>query len=117
MMPAVNQVEFHPHFTRNELFQYCRTEGVFFQALRFFNSAILITNFIISCIVLLQKFVLEEFIFILFYFVQWDFQAYSSLARHHPDLIGDPVIQKIASVHKITPQVSFYVLLYIFCKR
>ncbi|VDN57425.1 unnamed protein product [Dracunculus medinensis] len=74
MMPAVNQVEFHPHFTRNELFQYCRTEGVFFQALRFFNSAILITNFIISCI------------------------AYSSLARHHPDLIGDPVIQKIASL-------------------
>lgn len=31
MMPSVNQVEFHPHFTRNELRDYCKNEGIFFQ--------------------------------------------------------------------------------------
>ncbi|VDO35290.1 unnamed protein product [Haemonchus placei] len=32
MMPCVNQVEYHPHFTRNELKEYCKKEGIFFQA-------------------------------------------------------------------------------------
>ncbi|VDK17482.1 unnamed protein product [Anisakis simplex] len=32
MMPAVNQVEFHPHFTRKPLHDYCDKEGIFFQA-------------------------------------------------------------------------------------
>ncbi|CAD5220144.1 unnamed protein product [Bursaphelenchus okinawaensis] len=32
VMPAVNQVEFHPHFQRKELHDYCNKEGVFFQA-------------------------------------------------------------------------------------
>jgi len=33
-MPAVNQVEFHPHFARTPLRDYCKKEGVFFQAYR-----------------------------------------------------------------------------------
>ncbi|VDK62599.1 unnamed protein product [Onchocerca ochengi] len=32
MMPSVNQVEFHPHFIRSELRDYCKNEGIFFQA-------------------------------------------------------------------------------------
>ncbi|XGW27340.1 hypothetical protein V3C99_007720 [Haemonchus contortus] len=32
MMPCANQVEYHPHFTRNELREYCKKEGIFFQA-------------------------------------------------------------------------------------
>ncbi|WKY06459.1 hypothetical protein Q1695_006557 [Nippostrongylus brasiliensis] len=32
MMPCANQVEYHPHFTRDELKEYCRKEGIFFQA-------------------------------------------------------------------------------------
>ncbi|XGW25564.1 hypothetical protein V3C99_006735 [Haemonchus contortus] len=31
-MPCVNQVEFHPHFTREELLDYCRKKSIFFQA-------------------------------------------------------------------------------------
>lgn len=31
MMPSVNQVEFHPHFVRKELWDYCKSEGIFFQ--------------------------------------------------------------------------------------
>ncbi|VDK44395.1 unnamed protein product [Cylicostephanus goldi] len=31
-MPAVNQVEYHPHFTRDELKDYCDNNGIFFQA-------------------------------------------------------------------------------------
>lgn len=61
MMPAVNQVEFHPHFTRDQLRDYCKKEGIFFQ-------------------------------------------AFSSLARQNPDLIQDPVVQKIAASHNSTPQ-------------
>lgn len=30
--PAVNQVEFHPHYKQPELLQYCRNQGIFFQA-------------------------------------------------------------------------------------
>uniref|UniRef100_A0A914WV69 NADP-dependent oxidoreductase domain-containing protein n=1 Tax=Plectus sambesii TaxID=2011161 RepID=A0A914WV69_9BILA len=30
--PAVNQCEFHPHLTRNELREYCKKENIFFQA-------------------------------------------------------------------------------------
>ncbi|KHN87996.1 Aldose reductase B [Toxocara canis] len=61
MMPAVNQVEFHPHFTRQPLHDYCDKEGIFFQ-------------------------------------------AFSSLARNHEDLIGDPVIVRVAEKHKTSPQ-------------
>lgn len=32
MMPCANQVEYHPHFTRDELKEYCKKEGIFFQA-------------------------------------------------------------------------------------
>ncbi|CAJ0602947.1 unnamed protein product [Cylicocyclus nassatus] len=32
MMPCANQVEYHPHFTRDELKDYCKKEGIFFQA-------------------------------------------------------------------------------------
>lgn len=60
-VPAVNQVEFHPHFTREKLRNYCNKEGIFFQ-------------------------------------------AFSSLARQNPDLIGDPTIARIAKLHKITPE-------------
>ncbi|RCN47894.1 hypothetical protein ANCCAN_06088 [Ancylostoma caninum] len=31
MMPCANQVEYHPHFTRDELREYCKKEGIFFQ--------------------------------------------------------------------------------------
>ncbi|GMR47317.1 hypothetical protein PMAYCL1PPCAC_17512, partial [Pristionchus mayeri] len=31
-MPVANQVEYHPHFTRQELKDYCKKEGIFFQA-------------------------------------------------------------------------------------
>uniref|UniRef100_A0A915PIJ1 NADP-dependent oxidoreductase domain-containing protein n=1 Tax=Setaria digitata TaxID=48799 RepID=A0A915PIJ1_9BILA len=61
MMPSVNQVEFHPHFTRNELREYCKSMGIFFQ-------------------------------------------AYSSLARNHPDLMGDSMIVKTAETHNSAPQ-------------
>lgn len=61
MMPAVNQVEYHPHFTRAELRDYCIKEGIFFQ-------------------------------------------AFSSLARQNPDLIGDPTITSTALTHETTPQ-------------
>ncbi len=29
--PSVNQCEFHPHLTRNELREYCKMENIFFQ--------------------------------------------------------------------------------------
>ncbi|VIO86925.1 Uncharacterized protein BM_BM4305 [Brugia malayi] len=61
MMPSVNQVEFHPHFTRKELRDYCKSEGIFFQ-------------------------------------------AYSSLARNHPDLMSDSTIAETAKIHNSTPQ-------------
>jgi len=55
-VPAVNQVEYHPHFRRPALKKYCEERGIFFQ-------------------------------------------AFSSLARMHPDLIGDPVVVKLAEKH------------------
>ncbi|VDN19410.1 unnamed protein product [Gongylonema pulchrum] len=66
MMPSVNQVEFHPHFTRNELREYCSTEGIFFQ-------------------------------------------AYSSLARNHPDLMNEAKILEISEAHKCSPQLVLLV--------
>ncbi|PIC33669.1 hypothetical protein B9Z55_013565 [Caenorhabditis nigoni] len=42
--PTVNQVEFHPHFQRKELREYCRKNGILFQAFSPFgrgNSALL----------------------------------------------------------------------------
>lgn len=32
-VPAVNQVEFHPHFRRKELKEYCENKGIFLQVL------------------------------------------------------------------------------------
>ncbi|KIH63396.1 hypothetical protein ANCDUO_06304 [Ancylostoma duodenale] len=32
MVPCANQVELHPHLTREELRQYCKKEGIFLQA-------------------------------------------------------------------------------------
>lgn len=32
LQPSVNQVEFHPHFRRQSLLQYCRAQGIFVQA-------------------------------------------------------------------------------------
>ncbi|CAG9533900.1 unnamed protein product [Cercopithifilaria johnstoni] len=61
IMPSVNQVEFHPHFIRNELRDYCKSEGIFFQ-------------------------------------------AYSSLARNHSDLMSDFVVVETAKAHNSTPQ-------------
>jgi len=55
-VPAVNQVEYHPHFRRATLKKYCDERGIFFQ-------------------------------------------AFSSLARMHPDLIGDPVVVRLAEEH------------------
>ncbi|XGW25567.1 hypothetical protein V3C99_006736 [Haemonchus contortus] len=59
MMPCANQVEYHPHFTRDELKDYCRKEGIFFQ-------------------------------------------AFSSLARHEPALVNDPVVVDLAKTHNTT---------------
>lgn len=36
-VPAVNQVEYHPHFTRPELKKYCNKNGIFFQVKYFYN--------------------------------------------------------------------------------
>uniref|UniRef100_A0A7I4YRQ2 Aldo_ket_red domain-containing protein n=1 Tax=Haemonchus contortus TaxID=6289 RepID=A0A7I4YRQ2_HAECO len=59
MMPCANQVEYHPHFTRDELKDYCKKEGIFFQ-------------------------------------------AFSSLARHEPALVNDPVVVDLAKTHNTT---------------
>uniref|UniRef100_A0A1I7WH07 Odorant receptor n=1 Tax=Heterorhabditis bacteriophora TaxID=37862 RepID=A0A1I7WH07_HETBA len=32
-MPCANQVEYHPHFVRDELKEYCNKEGIFFQVI------------------------------------------------------------------------------------
>jgi len=60
--PAANQVEYHPHFRRQELKDYCTKEGIFFQ-------------------------------------------AFSSLGRQHPDLIGDPVVTELVKKYNTTPQI------------
>jgi diketogulonate reductase-like aldo/keto reductase len=52
-VPAVNQVEYHPHFRRTALKDYCAEKGIFFQ-------------------------------------------AFSSLGRQHPDLMGDVVVKRLA---------------------
>ncbi|KHJ97438.1 hypothetical protein OESDEN_02574 [Oesophagostomum dentatum] len=59
MMPCANQVEYHPHFTRDELKDYCRKEGIFFQ-------------------------------------------AFSSLARHQPELVEDPAVLALAKKHNVS---------------
>jgi len=59
--PMVNQMEFHPHFTRAALFDYCKANGI-------------------------------------------HLQAHTSLARNNPDLIGEPVLKKIAAKHNATEQ-------------
>ncbi|KAH7717027.1 oxidoreductasealdo/keto reductase family protein [Aphelenchoides avenae] len=60
-VPAVNQVEYHPHFRREDIRAYCDRHGIFFQ-------------------------------------------AFSSLGRHHPDLVGDAVIAELAEKYKTSPQ-------------
>ncbi|KAK5970655.1 Aldose reductase B [Trichostrongylus colubriformis] len=32
MIPCANQIEIHPHFTREDIRQYCKKEGIFVQA-------------------------------------------------------------------------------------
>ncbi|CAI2354854.1 unnamed protein product [Caenorhabditis sp. 36 PRJEB53466] len=54
--PTVNQLEFHPHFARIPLQEYCKKNNIFFQ-------------------------------------------AFSSLARHEPKLIEDPVVVELAKKH------------------
>ncbi|KAI1725182.1 aldo/keto reductase family domain-containing protein [Ditylenchus destructor] len=61
-VPAVNQVEYHPHFRRQQLKEYCAKRGIFFQ-------------------------------------------AFSSLGRHHPDLIADPVVVQLVQKYSTTPQI------------
>ncbi|KAK6018294.1 glyoxal reductase family protein [Ostertagia ostertagi] len=61
-LPCMNQVEFHPHFVRQELMDYCKNNGIFFQ-------------------------------------------AYSSLARHNPDLIEHPAVLQLAAKYGISPQI------------
>ncbi|KAI6234618.1 Aldo keto reductase domain containing protein [Aphelenchoides fujianensis] len=31
-VPAVNQVEYHPHFRRDDIKEYCKKHGIYFQA-------------------------------------------------------------------------------------
>ncbi|VDP08730.1 unnamed protein product [Heligmosomoides polygyrus] len=61
-MPSVSQAEFHPHFTRPKLLDYCREENIFFQ-------------------------------------------AYSSLARHTPDLLEHTAVLELASRYKTSPSI------------
>lgn len=56
VVPAVNQLEYHPHFRREDIKQYCKKHGILFQ-------------------------------------------AFSSLGRHEPDLINDPVVVDLAKKH------------------
>ncbi|EPB69910.1 oxidoreductase, aldo/keto reductase family protein [Ancylostoma ceylanicum] len=39
-LPAVLQVEFHPHFTREHLKDYCTSNGIFFQVYNFQNNTL-----------------------------------------------------------------------------
>uniref|UniRef100_A0A914DL88 NADP-dependent oxidoreductase domain-containing protein n=1 Tax=Acrobeloides nanus TaxID=290746 RepID=A0A914DL88_9BILA len=61
VVPAATQLEYHPHFTRNDIRKYCKEQGIYFQ-------------------------------------------AFSSLGRHHPDLIGDPVVAEISQKHGVNPE-------------
>jgi diketogulonate reductase-like aldo/keto reductase len=62
VVPAVNQCEYHPHFRRNDIREYCKKHGIYFQ-------------------------------------------AFSSLGRHHPDLINDPVVVNLAKKYDTSAQV------------
>lgn len=77
-VPAVNQVEYHPHFRRLDIKNYCDEHGIFFQV---FSRA--------------RSFVARRLL-----------QAFSSLARHHPDVIGDPVVNDLSGKYKTSPQVN-----------
>uniref|UniRef100_A0A1I7YAT9 Aldo_ket_red domain-containing protein n=1 Tax=Steinernema glaseri TaxID=37863 RepID=A0A1I7YAT9_9BILA len=70
--PAVNQMEFHPHFTRPEAKEYCDKNGIFFQ-------------------------------------------AFSSLARHEPKLVEDPVVMNIAKTHNTS--VELVLLAFALCQK
>jgi len=61
-IPAVNQLEYHPHFRRDLVRQFCKEKGIFFQ-------------------------------------------AFSSLARQEPDLIGDSLVVELANKYRTTVQV------------
>ncbi|KAF7639706.1 Aldo_ket_red domain-containing protein [Meloidogyne graminicola] len=38
--PSVNQIEFHPHFRRNDIREFCKKEGIHLQASKSLNSSI-----------------------------------------------------------------------------
>uniref|UniRef100_A0A914BYC8 NADP-dependent oxidoreductase domain-containing protein n=1 Tax=Acrobeloides nanus TaxID=290746 RepID=A0A914BYC8_9BILA len=61
VVPAATQLEYHPHFTRNDIREHCKEQGIYFQ-------------------------------------------AFSSLGRHHPDLIGDPAVVEISQKHGVNPE-------------
>jgi diketogulonate reductase-like aldo/keto reductase len=78
--PAVNQVEYTPHFRRKELKDYCTEKGIFFQ---------------VKCYFYPKKWL----------YVFSSFQAFSSLGRQHPDLLGDSVVVELVQKYNSTPQV------------
>ncbi|KAJ1355067.1 hypothetical protein KIN20_012333 [Parelaphostrongylus tenuis] len=50
MMPCANQVEYHPHFTRDELKKYCNKEGIFIRPTGpVLNLLLQITSFHCQC--------------------------------------------------------------------
>ncbi|TKR88489.1 hypothetical protein L596_012722 [Steinernema carpocapsae] len=70
--PSVNQLEYHPHFTRPEIKEYCGQHGIFFQ-------------------------------------------AFSSLGRHQPELVADPIVVDIAKKHNTT--VELVLLAFAYCQN
>ncbi|KAH7718933.1 oxidoreductase [Aphelenchoides avenae] len=76
-VPAANQVEYHPHFRRDDIRAYCEKHGIFFQVFDPFLASRLRRKRL---------------------------QAFSSLGRHHPDLVGDPVVAELAKKYKTSPQ-------------
>uniref|UniRef100_A0AC35U686 Aldo_ket_red domain-containing protein n=1 Tax=Rhabditophanes sp. KR3021 TaxID=114890 RepID=A0AC35U686_9BILA len=72
VVPAVNQLEFHPLFTRNDIREYCKQHNIFFQ-------------------------------------------AFSSLARFHEDVIKNDVIVKMAEKYSVT--VPILLLAFAVCQN
>lgn len=76
VLPAVNQCEYHPHWTQPELVEYCARKGIHFQV-----SAILLNNIITFCT------------------FSSSFQAYSSFGSesNRRDLFDDEKVQAMAA--------------------
>uniref|UniRef100_A0A914NH35 NADP-dependent oxidoreductase domain-containing protein n=1 Tax=Meloidogyne incognita TaxID=6306 RepID=A0A914NH35_MELIC len=72
--PSVNQIEFHPHFRRNDIREFCKNEGIHLQVFLKDNCKTKI------------------------------FKAFSPMARQQPELLNDPVVKRITEEHKTTPQ-------------